>query len=192
MHSTRPQTLGYSLADSPVGMLAWVYEKLVQWTDSYPWTDEEGAYSDLTLSVFNLVISFLRLVSIDLDINLLVFTCGTSSIDEDILRDSKIKRLLGLAPLARKRTCWHIFLPKGIGPIASSVGLSLSCLLINIQFELLCRFLRAESNVVFESEHDAGGHFAAFEQPEALVDDLRRMFGKGGVAARVVPMHDGF
>jgi hypothetical protein len=42
VQSTRPQTLGYSLADSPVGMLAWIYEKLVQWTDSYPWTDEEG------------------------------------------------------------------------------------------------------------------------------------------------------
>jgi len=43
LQSTRPQTLGYSLADSPVGMLAWIYEKLVEWSDSYPWTDEEGA-----------------------------------------------------------------------------------------------------------------------------------------------------
>ena len=42
--STRPQTLGYALADSPVGLLAWIYEKLVQWTDSYPWTDEEGGF----------------------------------------------------------------------------------------------------------------------------------------------------
>jgi len=40
--STRPQTLAYSLADSPVGLLAWVYEKLVSWTDAYPWTDDEG------------------------------------------------------------------------------------------------------------------------------------------------------
>lgn len=55
-----------------------------------------------------------------------------------------------------------------------------------------CRHLRAESNVVFESEHDVGGHFAAYEQPEALVDDLRRMFGKGGPAAGVVQRHDGF
>jgi len=51
VQSTRPQTLGYSLADSPVGMLAWIYEKLVQWTDSYPWTDEEGVYLCLILSV---------------------------------------------------------------------------------------------------------------------------------------------
>ena len=40
--STQPQTLGYSLADSPAGLLAWIYEKLVNWTDGYPWTDEEG------------------------------------------------------------------------------------------------------------------------------------------------------
>lgn len=40
--STRPQTLGYGLHDSPVGLLAWLYEKLVKWTDEYPWTDDEG------------------------------------------------------------------------------------------------------------------------------------------------------
>ena len=40
--STQPQTLGYSLADSPAGLLAWIYEKLVNWTDGYPWTDDEG------------------------------------------------------------------------------------------------------------------------------------------------------
>ena len=40
--STQPQTLGYSLADSPVGLLAWIYKKLVNWTDEYPWEDDEG------------------------------------------------------------------------------------------------------------------------------------------------------
>lgn len=44
LQSTKPQTLGYSLASSPVGLLAWVYEKLHDWTDAYPWTDDEGAY----------------------------------------------------------------------------------------------------------------------------------------------------
>lgn len=39
--STKPQTLGYGLADSPVGLLAWIYEKLHDWTDKYPWTDDE-------------------------------------------------------------------------------------------------------------------------------------------------------
>ncbi len=40
--ATKPQTIGYSLADSPVGLLSWIYEKLVSWTDEYPWTDDEG------------------------------------------------------------------------------------------------------------------------------------------------------
>ncbi|PRP87476.1 hypothetical protein PROFUN_00687 [Planoprotostelium fungivorum] len=39
--STKPQTLGYGLSDSPVGLLAWIYEKLHDWTDKYPWTDDE-------------------------------------------------------------------------------------------------------------------------------------------------------
>lgn len=39
--STKPQTLGYSLSDSPVGVLSWIYEKLHDWTDDYQWTDDE-------------------------------------------------------------------------------------------------------------------------------------------------------
>lgn len=31
--STRPQTLGYALADSPVGQMAWIAEKFYAWTD---------------------------------------------------------------------------------------------------------------------------------------------------------------
>lgn len=33
MHATRPQTLGYALTDSPVGLAAWIFEKVVAWTD---------------------------------------------------------------------------------------------------------------------------------------------------------------
>lgn len=47
--STQPQTLGYSLADSPVGLLAWIYEKLYAWTDAYPWTEEEGETASSSL-----------------------------------------------------------------------------------------------------------------------------------------------
>lgn len=39
--TSKPQTIGYSFADSPVGLLAWIYEKLHDWTDDYPWTDDE-------------------------------------------------------------------------------------------------------------------------------------------------------
>lgn len=39
--STKPSTLGFALADSPVALLAWIYEKLHDWTDEYPWEDDE-------------------------------------------------------------------------------------------------------------------------------------------------------
>ncbi|MYR05506.1 alpha/beta fold hydrolase [Gordonia sp. SID5947] len=32
--STRPQTIGYSLVDSPVGLLAWILDKFAEWTDT--------------------------------------------------------------------------------------------------------------------------------------------------------------
>ena len=32
-HRTRPQTIGYSLVDSPAGLAAWITEKLRAWTD---------------------------------------------------------------------------------------------------------------------------------------------------------------
>ncbi|MEH2276352.1 MAG: epoxide hydrolase family protein [Nostoc sp.] len=34
VQSTRPQTIGYALADSPAGQAAWIYEKFHDWTDN--------------------------------------------------------------------------------------------------------------------------------------------------------------
>jgi len=34
MMVTRPQTVGYGLSDSPVGLAAWIYDKFAQWTYS--------------------------------------------------------------------------------------------------------------------------------------------------------------
>ncbi|NNH41932.1 epoxide hydrolase family protein [Rhizobium laguerreae] len=34
MMTTRPQTVGYGLSDSPVGLAAWMYDKFTQWTFS--------------------------------------------------------------------------------------------------------------------------------------------------------------
>ncbi|TFL01817.1 alpha beta-hydrolase [Pterulicium gracile] len=45
--STRPQTLEYSLSDAPVGLLAWIYEKLIHWTNEYPWEDDESPAASL-------------------------------------------------------------------------------------------------------------------------------------------------
>jgi hypothetical protein len=52
-----------------------------------------------------------------------------------------------------------------------------------------CSLLHAKARVVFESEHEACGHFAAYEHPEALVSDLRKMFGRSGPATGGVPGH---
>lgn len=41
LQATKPQTLAYALNDSPVALLAWIYEKLHDWTDAYRWSDEE-------------------------------------------------------------------------------------------------------------------------------------------------------
>ena len=34
LQATRPQTIGYALANSPVGQAAWIYEKFHAWTDN--------------------------------------------------------------------------------------------------------------------------------------------------------------
>lgn len=82
--TTRPQTLGYALTDSPVGLLAWIYEKMVEWTDAYPWTDDEGRGSHSSSSHTKLMI--VPLNSADLGIDILVLTCGAGSDATHILR----------------------------------------------------------------------------------------------------------
>lgn len=63
----------------------------------------------------------------------------------------------------------------------------------NFKFRLhiSSRWLKAP-NLVFESQHDSGGHFAAHEKPQELVGDLRKMFGRGGPAFGVVPGKVGY
>ncbi|NGN67635.1 epoxide hydrolase 1 [Streptomyces sp. A7024] len=34
LQATRPQTIGYSLVDSPVGLLAWILDKFAEWSDT--------------------------------------------------------------------------------------------------------------------------------------------------------------
>ncbi|GLB38195.1 putative epoxide hydrolase [Lyophyllum shimeji] len=46
--------------------------------------------------------------------------------------------------------------------------------------------------LVFSSEHERGEHFAAYEQPQELVDDLRKMFGKDGGALGVAKDKNGY
>lgn len=47
-------------------------------------------------------------------------------------------------------------------------------------------------NLQFYEYHERGGHYASHEQPDALVADVRKMFGKGGVAYGVVAGREGY
>ncbi|EHK97315.1 putative epoxide hydrolase [Glarea lozoyensis 74030] len=40
LQGTKPHTLSFALRD-PLSLLSWIFEKLHDWTDSYPWTDDE-------------------------------------------------------------------------------------------------------------------------------------------------------
>lgn len=51
---------------------------------------------------------------------------------------------------------------------------------------------RTMGPVVFESEYEHGGHFAAHEHPEAIIGDLRKMFGKRGPCFGAVKGRKGY
>ena len=75
IQSTKPQTLGYGLTDSPVGLLAWIYDGLVGWTDAYPWEDDEGLFSTLFLENNQTLIC--TCISVDLGLCVPVLACWT-------------------------------------------------------------------------------------------------------------------
>ncbi|KAK5234248.1 glycosylphosphatidylinositol anchor biosynthesis [Exophiala xenobiotica] len=41
LQGSKPRTLGFAMHDSPVGMLAWMADKVFVWSDAYPWTPTE-------------------------------------------------------------------------------------------------------------------------------------------------------
>jgi pimeloyl-ACP methyl ester carboxylesterase len=53
LQGTRPQTIGYALADSPVGQAAWIYEKFHAWTDN-DGTPESALGRDAILDLITL------------------------------------------------------------------------------------------------------------------------------------------
>jgi epoxide hydrolase len=50
LQSTRPHTLAYALTDSPVGQLAWIVEKFMEWSDSTK-CPEDAVDRDLMLTI---------------------------------------------------------------------------------------------------------------------------------------------
>ncbi|KAI9047425.1 hypothetical protein LZ554_008869 [Drepanopeziza brunnea f. sp. 'monogermtubi'] len=154
LQATKPQTIGYSLSDSPLALLSWIYEKLHDWSDQYTWTDDEiltwvSIYWHSTAGPIAAQRIYYEMVNAK----------GTTITDtERYVPHVK----LGLAHFPREL----IVIPT-----------------------LWCRTL---GPVVYEKEHSRGGHFAAYEKPEAIVSDLRAMFGRGGKAFSVVTGRDGY
>lgn len=50
IQATRPQTVGYGLADSPTGQLAWIVEKFKEWTNSTKALPEDAVLRDEILA----------------------------------------------------------------------------------------------------------------------------------------------
>ncbi len=135
--STRPQTIGYSLVDSPVGLAAWILEKVFYWTDNggSPWD---------TLSM-------------------------------DQVLDDVMLYWLPATGASAARLYWESFGKFGEGTVAIPAGASaFPKEILPAPREWVERSL---SNLVYWNVLEKGGHFAAWEQPDLFVEELRACFG---------------
>lgn len=134
--STRPQSLGYGLADSPSGQAAWILEKF------WAWTDNDGSPTDV--------------------------------LTPDELLDNVMMYWLNNAGASSARLYWESFDTPDLGPVEVPTGVALFPKEI---FQTSERWAAARfSDLRQFTEMDRGGHFAAFEQPGLLVDDVRSFF----------------
>jgi len=170
---TRPQSLGYGLSDSPIGLLAWIYDKMHLWTDNYPWTDEEiltwiSVYWFSRPGPTASTRIYYEASAPKPDSSGL----GTEDGGEVALKYTSLDDVLGAcAPFNVKFAVAQF--PKEIlmWPMA---------------------WYHRIGNVVKEKEFDRGGHFAAWEVPELLAGDLKEFLGKDGPAYGVVQGKDGY
>ena len=142
--STRPQTLGYALADSPSGQAAWILEKF------YAWTDCDG-HPENVLTLDEL-----------LD-NIMLYWLTNSGASSARLYWESFEKLFNDEgeSIVRMPAGCSIF-PGEVIPTPRSWA------------EL--RY----GNIQYWNELDKGGHFAAFEQPELFVNEVRQCFREIG------------
>ncbi|KAG5924581.1 hypothetical protein E4U53_003406 [Claviceps sorghi] len=140
-HSTRPSTIGIALTD-PVSLLAWIYEKLHDWTDSYHWTDDE-------------ILTWISIYQ---------FSTAGAAASVRIYYE----RAHGDPAITAKVS--NSYVP--------NVSLGLSYFPKDLILPPLS-WGRAMGPVVYEKVHTSGGHFAAHEVPELLVNDVKAMFEGG-------------
>ncbi len=144
--STRPQTLGYGLVDSPVGQLAWIVEKF------WAWTDCDGDPLNL----------FTREQLLD-NVSLYWFTrSGASSA-------RLYWETAGPAAIADPDA-----VAKLLGPVRVPTGCSIFAREIRRPSRRWAE-TRFQS-IHWWNELDKGGHFAAFEQPALFFDEVRASF----------------
>ena len=193
--ATKPQTLGYSLVE-PVALLAWIYEKLVQWTDGYPWTDDEGNWNLTKMAVVCTDVFVPH--SFNMDNDLLLLPCWPRCVGTNLLwghtfygyssvPDTKTNHSIGCVSFP-ERASHHS--QKVRRPFFKKIRVSKPN--THSPMTATFRFVHNTGNLVFEAEHPIGGHFAAHERPEELVGDLRKMFGKHGPAFGVVRGKNGY
>ena len=151
--ATKPQTIGYSMTDSPVGLLAWIYEKLHDWSDKYPWTDDE----------------ILTWVSI------YCFSRAGAAATSCVYYEMEHRQ-----PAAFTAAQAYTDVPLGIARFSKDLVL------------LPKLWNHTLGPIVFESEYESGGHFAAWERPDAVVQDLRTMFKEGGGAYKCITNRSGY
>jgi pimeloyl-ACP methyl ester carboxylesterase len=134
--ATRPQTLGYGLADSPVGQLAWIVEKL------YAWSDCDGHPENV----------FSRDEMLDDVMMYWATNSGASS----------------------ARLYWESFTAfGGGGKVRVPTGVARFPKEIVKPARSWCE---AAYTITRWTEMPRGGHFAAFEQPELFIADVRGFF----------------
>ncbi len=134
--STRPQTVGYSLVDSPAGQAAWILEKY------WAWTDNDGS--------------------------------PESAIARDELLDNVMIYWLNGAGASSARLYWESFAAFGGVTVPVPTGVSQFPKEI---FAASRRWAdRVYTDIRYWNELDRGGHFAAFEEPDVFVNELRSFF----------------
>ena len=139
--STRPQTLGYGLVDSPAAQCAWIIEKF------WAWTDCDGN--------------------------------PENAIARDELLDNVMLYWLPGAGASSARLYWESF-RNSFGRELPKVTLPTGCSIFAKELSQPPRAWveRRYTKLVYWNELPKGGHFAAFEQPELFVREIRDCFGR--------------
>lgn len=171
---TRPQTLGYGLHDSPVALLAWVYDKLHSWSDNYQWTDDE-------ILTWISVYYFSRAGP----------TASTRIYHEGSASQPKSKGTGGNGKQEKEITNWMTTFEV----LGASAQYNVRFAVAQFKEEIIqwpIAWYRSIGNVVQEKEFERGGHFAAWEVPEVLAGDLKEFLGRDGPAYEAVQGKDGY